>query len=79
MQFVTGILISIGGFLIIVFREKLQRVSGDIAFAEKYLGSGGTFGLFVIIGILLFIVGLMWAFGTLDAFSESVIGPLFGK
>ena len=53
-------------FLFIVFRPRIKNFTGDIGFAERYLGPGGTWTLLLIIGVGLFIVGLMWATGTMQ-------------
>jgi len=78
MTFLTGLIISILGFLLIVYREKVQQLTGDIGFAEQYLGGGGTFTFFLILGVMIFIGGLMWATGTLQAWFGSSLGTYFG-
>ena len=79
MTFFTGILISIGGFLMIVYREKVQQLTGSIGFAEQYLGSGGTFTFFLFLGVAIFIGGLMWATGTIQAWFFNSLGAYFGR
>jgi len=78
MTFLTGLIIAILGFLLIVYREKVQQLTGDIGFAEQYLGGGGTFTFFLILGVMIFIGGLMWATGTLQAWFGSSLGTYFG-
>jgi len=78
MTFVVGILISIGGFLLIVFREKVHQATGNVGFAEQYLGSGGTYTFFLILGVMLFFGGLMWATGTLQTWFSVNLGRFFG-
>jgi len=65
-------------FVILRFRRKIKEFTGDIAFAEKYLGSGGTNTLIVIIGVLVFILSLMYAVGTLQGITNALLGPFFG-
>jgi hypothetical protein len=79
MTFLTGICIALGGFLVIVFREHIQRLTGDIGFAEQYLGSGGTYTFLLIFGVLMFVGGLMWSTGTLQALFASSLGRYFGQ
>jgi hypothetical protein len=75
----TGLLFSLAGFLLIVFREKVQMMTGNIGFAEQYLGSGGTFTFLLLLGVAMFIGGLMWSTGTIQAFFGSKLGTYFGQ
>lgn len=64
-------------FLLIIYRYHLKQFTGDIAFAEQYLGSGGTYNLFILIGIIIFILSLMYALGTLQGFVSGTFGHFF--
>ena len=64
-------------FLIIIYRAKIKMFTGDIGFAEKYLGSGGTYSLFVLIGVATFLITLMYITGSLQSVLNSLLGPLF--
>lgn len=66
MQVVQGLLAMVVGFLILVFRPRIKDFTGDIGFAERYLGVGGTWTFLLIVGVGIFVVGLMWATGTLQ-------------
>lgn len=61
------------------YRRHIKDFTGDIAFAERYLGSGGTNTLIVLIAILVFVLSTMYALGTLQAIIQSVLGGFFGK
>ncbi|KKT76632.1 MAG: hypothetical protein UW70_C0016G0011 [Candidatus Peregrinibacteria bacterium GW2011_GWA2_44_7] len=78
MRILTGLLISIAGFLLIVYRERVKGMTGDIGFAEQYLGGGGTYTFYLLLGIVLFFVGLMWASGTLQSWFIENLGLYFG-
>lgn len=78
MQIVTGLLVSIGGFLLIVYRERVKGYTGDIGFAEQYLGGGGTYTFYLLLGIALFFGGLMWATGTVQQWFFENLGRFFG-
>jgi hypothetical protein len=67
MQILQGLLGMILGIGTLVFRPKIKDFTGDIAFAEQYLGSGGTWTLLLFIGIAIFLGSLMWATGTLQS------------
>jgi hypothetical protein len=66
------------GFIIIIYRYHLKQFTGDIAFAETYLGAGGTYNLFVIIGLAISILSMMYAFGTLQEMITGPMGSFFG-
>ena len=66
-------------FLLLYYRRSVKEFIGNVGFAEKYLGVGGTNTLIVIIGILLFVGSLMYAMGTLQSFFKGSIGTLFNN
>ena len=61
-------------FLIFKYRWQIRQFTGDIDFAEKYLGAGGTNNLIIILGLLTFIGSLMYAAGTLQ---DLISGSLY--
>lgn len=65
------------GVIIMIYRYHLKQFTGDIAFAEQYLGAGGTYNLFIIIGLAVSILSLMYAFGTLQEFFTGSFGQFF--
>jgi len=67
------------GFLIIRYRSRLKDLIGNVSFAEKYLGSGGTNTFIVLLGLLTLVLSLMYVLGTLQAIFGSFLGPLFGQ
>jgi len=75
MHIVQGIIGMVIGFLMIVFRVRIKNFTGSIGFAERYLGVGGTWTFLLILGILLFVLSLMWATG---AFQDFVLGRFGG-
>lgn len=68
MQVLQGLLGMTLAVLILVFRPRIKDFTGDVGFAERWFGPGGTWTLFIIIGIALFVLSLMWATGTLQSF-----------
>lgn len=64
-------------FLIIYFRAKIKDFTGDMDFAERYLGSGGTYTFIVLLGIGTFIVTLMYVTGSLQEIVENTVGKIF--
>ncbi len=77
LQILQGILGMALGLLILIFRPKIKDFTGDIAFAERYFGSGGTWTFLVILGIGLFLFSLMWATGSMQDFLSEKIGFFF--
>jgi hypothetical protein len=64
-------------FLILYFRRAIREFIGNVSFAEKYLGAGGTNTFVVLVGILTFILSLMYGFGTLQSFLGGTFGRFF--
>jgi hypothetical protein len=65
-------------FVLLRYRSQIRNYIGDVGFAEKYLGAGGTYKLIAILAILSFVIGLMYFFGTFQALLGDYLGPLFG-
>ncbi len=65
------------GVIIIIYRYPLKGITGDIEFAEKYIGVGGTYTLIALIGLACSVLSLMYAFGTLQDFFIGTFGQFF--
>lgn len=65
------------GVLMMIYRYQIKQYTGDIAFAEQYLGSGGTYTFYVLFGLAVSILSLMYAFGTLQDFFAGTFGRFF--
>ncbi len=74
LAFILGVPL---GFLIMIYRYKLKQLTGDVAWAEQYLGSGGTYNLFILIGLAVTILSIMYAFGSLQDLAAGTIGVFF--
>ncbi len=66
------------GFIIMIYRYQIKQFTGSIPWAEQYLGSGGTYNLYVIIGLIISMVSLMYALGTIQDLFNGALGPIFG-
>ena len=66
------------GFVIMIYRFQLKQFTGKIDWAEQYLGSGGTYNLFIIIGLGLSMLSLMYSLGTIQDLFTGTLGPIFG-
>lgn len=76
-RILIGLLGTPLGIIIIVYRYQLKQFTGDIGFAEQYLGSGGTYNLFVLLGLAVSILSVMYAFGTIQDFLVGTFGQFF--
>jgi hypothetical protein len=66
-------------FLILKYRRPVKEFIGDVSFAERVFGAGGTNTLIVIIGFLTWLFSLMYALGTLQVILKSLASPFFGS
>ncbi len=78
MRWIIGLTISVLGFLLIVYRERVKGQTGDIGFAEQYFGSGGTYTFYLLLGVVMFVAGMMWATGSIQLWFLENLGKFFG-
>ena len=76
MRIILGLLGAALSIVLIVYRERVVRFTGFIAWAENHLGSGGTYTLMILIGVLLFFLSLMYMTNSFDLILGGV-GPGF--
>ncbi|EKE12927.1 MAG: hypothetical protein ACD_13C00118G0001 [uncultured bacterium] len=76
-QYLIGFAGVVAGFILLVFRDKVKNFTGNIGFAERYLGVGGTWTFYILLGIAFIIFGLMWGAGTFQSFFEEFLGDFF--
>jgi len=76
VRFLVGIIGFPLGIIIIVYRERVKRFTGDMGFAEKWFGSGGTYTAIMLFGFIVTIGSIMYAFGTLQALIIKILGPV---
>jgi hypothetical protein len=77
MLFIKSTLIFLIGLGFVMYREKIQRFTGDMAFAEKYLGTGGTYRLYLLLGIFMMVFSILYLTGTADVLIDNTIGRIF--
>jgi hypothetical protein len=63
------------GLAVVVYREKLQRITGNLDFAEKYLGD--TYNAYLLIGLLMMVLSIFWVTGILDGLLDATLGKIF--
>lgn len=69
-----GLLAIVAAFFLIKYRERVVATTGKFAWAEKYLGQGGTYRLMVIVAVMLFLWGISAVTGTTGV----LLSPLSG-
>lgn len=52
-KFLMLVAAFVAGFAMMKYREKMVRMVGKNYYAEKYLGPGGSYTLWVLLGIAL--------------------------
>ena len=67
-----------GGLAIIRYAEPIVRTFGYMDWAEKHLGSGGTYSAWKLIGILVMVFGFLYAIGQFDLAPQGT-APFLGN
>ena len=79
MQIIGGLIGAILSILLIIYRVPIKHFMGDIGWAERYFGPGGTFTALLLAGVFGFVISLMIMTGTLDLILGGFINTLFGS
>jgi hypothetical protein len=66
------------GILVIVKSAQIGDFIGEITFAEKVLGSGGTYTFIKLFGVATTILSIMWLTGGPQEFLRDHVGKFFG-
>ena len=78
MQIFGGLIGVILSILLIIYRVRVKHFLGEIGWAERYFGPGGTFTALLLIGLLGFFLSLMVMTGTLNLLLGGTMDTLFG-
>lgn len=54
------------GVALIKYRKNVKSWTGNFAWAEHYLGHGGTYLVFIVFGMFLIFLGASYPFGGAD-------------
>jgi hypothetical protein len=65
-------------FVIVYYRKEIKDFVGDISFAERIFGVGGTHTFILFLALIVFAGSLMYGLGTLQDLFRGILGPLFG-
>lgn len=77
MQIFISLLGIIAGILYIKYNDPITRAVGPIGWAERNLGSGGSYSLHKIIAVLVIVISILSMTGTFQLFLSSTLGKLF--
>lgn len=77
MQYIIGLIGIVTGLAIIKYRYRIREFTGVIGFAEQYLGSGGTYSFYILLGIATIFGSVLYATGQLQTMLASFLGPFF--
>ncbi len=78
LKFIVLVLGTAVSLAILKYRLEFKNMIGEVGFAEKYFGTGGTHFLVILIGIGVFVFSLMYATGTLQSLFKGPLALLFG-
>ena len=73
---IFALLAIAAGFYIIIKTDDVGKFTGEIPFAEKYLGIGGTYSFLKLIGLAMILLSIMYLTGGLDIFIKGTIGKV---
>ena len=77
MKFVV-VIIGFGVMVLMLkYRYQVKQFTGDISFAEKIFGVGGTNTFIVFLAMGIFMGSLMYGLGTLQGLLDAVFGRFF--
>lgn len=65
-RLIIFILAFIGGILIMKNTVPIVKIVGRSSWAEKYLGTGGTYSMWSLIGVAIILIGFLYFMGVID-------------
>ena len=71
-----GVIVTALGVVVLKYNFQLVGMTGNVGFAERYLGAGGTYLLYKMIGVVMVIGGLMYATGLAQPILSWLLSPL---
>ncbi|MDH3324515.1 MAG: hypothetical protein OEL89_02660 [Candidatus Peregrinibacteria bacterium] len=66
------------GILAIVYTDKIVDFIGDIDFAERAFGGGGTYTFVKLFGLFITVMSFAWIMGGIQPVLRSTFGVFFG-
>lgn len=79
LRIIIGLLLAAGGAFFVIRTRTVSDFFGPVPFAEKYLGGGGTNLFYKFLGIVVSLVGFLWATNLWGAFLQATLGSLLPR
>jgi len=76
MRIIWGIIWIGIGFAVVKYSYSIVNLFGHVPWAERYLGGGGSYTLYKIVGIILMVLGMMYMFNLIGILT-SPLTPYF--
>lgn len=73
-----ALLLIPAGIIVVVKTAQIGDFIGEISFAEKIFGSGGTYTFIKLFGVSTTILSIMWLTGGPQEFLRDNVGSFFG-
>lgn len=77
-RYIVLILGTLVAVVLLKYRVRIKSYMGDVGWAEKIFGQGGTYTMLVVLAFVSFFGSLMYFLGTLQTFFHDYLGPFFG-
>ena len=71
-----GLFVMIIGFLMVKYTTVLMSWFGEVPFAEKHFGQGGSYFFWKLIGVLVVFIGIFIATNVISDLLESIASIL---
>jgi len=62
------------GILMIIYSDRVVNFTGEVPFAERFFGGGGTYTFIKLLGLAITILSFMWIAGGLGDFFNATVG-----
>lgn len=77
VRILIGVVLVAIGVALVIKTATFRDFFGNVPFAEKYLGGGGTNIFYKFLGIVIILVGFLFATNLWTAFLQATLGSLF--
>lgn len=79
MNIVIGLFFLVLSILILLYRVPIRHFLGQVEWAERMLGPGGTYTFLLALAVFLFFLSLAVMTGALDVFFGGFLKQFFGS
>ena len=73
---IVGLIMTVLGVLLVKYTFWIHNMTGAQDWLERYTGSGSTYGIYKIFGVLIGLIGLLVATGFGDNVMSFFFSPL---